>query len=269
MICEGEVAGIQSYINQVCQQPHMFHLFSGWKSFIDCGVEQKCKEDSCQKVCSTVNKDEHKPVIDAAEISTILPPEDNEASEATTYLIPEVEKSSETTKIEVTSTATTIAKPSTLNIVAENTTIEVTTNEATTTTTSTTEPSTTTTTTTTKTTTTTSSTTTTPTTTTTQSTTITIVTETLEGTIPGAERREIDIVDNSTNPPVTIKRQPDIQHRHHVIKDGDLIRIQTTQPPSPSSSPSGRRAYQYSYNSSSARYMNGLLIIFTTLILTI
>ncbi|CAG5056048.1 unnamed protein product [Parnassius apollo] len=57
LLCEGEVTGLQTYINDNCEQPHLFQFLSAWEKFITCGVEEKCHEGQCNTTCVTINKD--------------------------------------------------------------------------------------------------------------------------------------------------------------------------------------------------------------------
>ncbi|CAB3236020.1 unnamed protein product [Arctia plantaginis] len=57
LICEGEVMGIQTYIDNDCKQPHLYQVLSAWENFITCGTEDKCEEEQCSKLCDVANKD--------------------------------------------------------------------------------------------------------------------------------------------------------------------------------------------------------------------
>lgn len=57
LICDNEVAGIQTYIDNDCKQPHLYQLLSAWENFITCGTEDKCQEEQCSKICDVINKD--------------------------------------------------------------------------------------------------------------------------------------------------------------------------------------------------------------------
>ncbi|XP_068628087.1 uncharacterized protein [Battus philenor] len=57
LLCEGEVTGLQTYINDNCKQPHLFQHLPAWENFINCGIDARCFEKSCNTTCATINKD--------------------------------------------------------------------------------------------------------------------------------------------------------------------------------------------------------------------
>uniref|UniRef100_A0A2A4JZJ1 Peptidase S1 domain-containing protein n=1 Tax=Heliothis virescens TaxID=7102 RepID=A0A2A4JZJ1_HELVI len=84
LICENEVVGIQTYIDNDCKQPHLYQLLSAWDNFITCGTEDKCHEDQCSHICDVANKDP--PAAIAATASTV----DTRLMETTTSAVPMV-----------------------------------------------------------------------------------------------------------------------------------------------------------------------------------
>lgn len=57
LICEQEVVGIQTYIDNDCKQPHLYQLLSAWENFISCGTEDKCHTEQCTNICDVTDKD--------------------------------------------------------------------------------------------------------------------------------------------------------------------------------------------------------------------
>ncbi|KAL0839698.1 hypothetical protein ABMA28_016347 [Loxostege sticticalis] len=58
LVCDNEVTGIQTYIENNCKQPYLYQLLSAWENFITCGIEDKCSEESCERTCMLINKDD-------------------------------------------------------------------------------------------------------------------------------------------------------------------------------------------------------------------
>ncbi|XP_026765331.3 uncharacterized protein LOC113523544 [Galleria mellonella] len=57
LICENEVVGLQTYIGNNCEQPHLYQLISAWENLIFCSTEDNCGEKHCANVCVVTNKD--------------------------------------------------------------------------------------------------------------------------------------------------------------------------------------------------------------------
>lgn len=58
LICEGEILGIQTYIENSCKQPHLYTLLSAWNQFINCGTHEQCGNDEINcNICSVTYKD--------------------------------------------------------------------------------------------------------------------------------------------------------------------------------------------------------------------
>ncbi|KAL4714458.1 hypothetical protein ACJJTC_017753 [Scirpophaga incertulas] len=58
LICDNNVAGIQTYVDNNCKSPYIYQQLSMWNNFITCGIEDKCNEEGCANVCTVTNKDE-------------------------------------------------------------------------------------------------------------------------------------------------------------------------------------------------------------------
>lgn len=80
LVCEGEVMGLQTYIDGNCKQPHLYQLLSSWDNFITCGIEDKCQEEQCAHICDVINKDPLK----TDSLITSLSSDDNISSSMTT-----------------------------------------------------------------------------------------------------------------------------------------------------------------------------------------
>ncbi|XP_030025441.2 uncharacterized protein LOC115443963 [Manduca sexta] len=57
LLCDNEVIGLQTYIENNCKQPHLYQLMSAWDNFITCGTEDACQEEKCANVCIVATKD--------------------------------------------------------------------------------------------------------------------------------------------------------------------------------------------------------------------
>ncbi|PZC82553.1 hypothetical protein B5X24_HaOG210302 [Helicoverpa armigera] len=84
LICENDVAGIQTYIDNDCKQPHLYQLLSAWDNFITCGIEDKCHEEQCSHICDVANKD---PPETSSETSSTVT-EDTRLIETSTAAVP-------------------------------------------------------------------------------------------------------------------------------------------------------------------------------------
>ncbi|CAH0628765.1 unnamed protein product [Chrysodeixis includens] len=71
LLCEREVMGIQTYIDNDCKQPHLYQLLTSWENFITCGTGNKCHDEVCTHVCDVANKDP--PIVNPAIISSLKP----------------------------------------------------------------------------------------------------------------------------------------------------------------------------------------------------
>ncbi|CAH1635282.1 unnamed protein product [Spodoptera littoralis] len=111
LICEHEVVGIQTYIDNDCKQPHLYQQLSAWDNFISCGTEDKCHEEQCMHICDVANKDPPAPEVIIQETTPIPVVSLIETTIApvpvVTSAIPDTttESESDTTSVTVTSTA--------------------------------------------------------------------------------------------------------------------------------------------------------------------
>ncbi|KAJ0179433.1 hypothetical protein K1T71_005145 [Dendrolimus kikuchii] len=71
LICEGDVIGLQTYIDNNCRQPHLYQLLSAWENFISCGIEEKCHEEQCSSICIASKKDEDVSVLEDIFTTTL------------------------------------------------------------------------------------------------------------------------------------------------------------------------------------------------------
>lgn len=176
-MCEGEILGIQTYIENSCKQPHLYTLVSGWNQFITCGTHEQCGNNDINcNICSVTYKDTvtttvvqlssstepstevqftgssptpssqiEPEVIETTEhitLVTILPTETvtEETEVIITTGVPETESTVSLTTTTVTSTMTTVTEPPMVVYIAtSNMTTSPNTTIATVTTTSTTE----------------------------------------------------------------------------------------------------------------------------------
>ncbi|KAJ8725116.1 hypothetical protein PYW07_016074 [Mythimna separata] len=118
LICENEVVGTQTYIDNDCKQPHLYQLLSAWDNFITCGTENNCQEEKCSQVCDVANKDP--PVTSSTEKTTA-------SSEEPTLLLTETVPSTESTvtsaKTELTTDDSEVATTATtINLESEDST---------------------------------------------------------------------------------------------------------------------------------------------------
>ncbi|CAH0721585.1 unnamed protein product, partial [Brenthis ino] len=56
LLCDNELTGIQTYIND-CQQPYLYQRLSAWENLLSCAVQEKCLEEQCSTICFLINKD--------------------------------------------------------------------------------------------------------------------------------------------------------------------------------------------------------------------
>lgn len=57
LICDDKIIGLQTYITNDCNEPHLYQLISAWEELITCSKEEKCHEEKCKDLCSIADKD--------------------------------------------------------------------------------------------------------------------------------------------------------------------------------------------------------------------
>ncbi|XP_028170826.1 uncharacterized protein LOC114360340 [Ostrinia furnacalis] len=141
LVCENEVAGIQTYIENNCKQPHLYQLLSTRDNFITCGIEDKCNEENCGNMCMLINKDD--PIVDEPTTPAVMNLVSAEVTTVTEEITIPVHTSSESTDDDEVSTQLPTLTAATLKrITVDTTTTTAATTIVTTTTTTTSEPST-------------------------------------------------------------------------------------------------------------------------------
>ncbi|CAG9563027.1 unnamed protein product [Danaus chrysippus] len=68
LVCDNEVIAIQTYFND-CKPPHRYQILGAWDNLITCALEDKCKEEQCARICSTIHKDSDDVVIPEKTLS--------------------------------------------------------------------------------------------------------------------------------------------------------------------------------------------------------
>lgn len=110
LICDNEVIGLQTYIENDCKQPHLYQLLYAWDNFITCGIEDKCKEETCSEICDVIYKDPPK-----AERRITLPVTQDTARDLVTILNVPSTTISEAT-VNTIDTSVTVTLPSVRNV---------------------------------------------------------------------------------------------------------------------------------------------------------